>query len=245
MNPKSHLNSIIQGDCMEIMTKFDDSSIDLIITSPPYNISARLKRLNEYNKYNSDLKNGYGSYDDNMDPKEYLKWQRQVIAECLRILKPDGALLYNHKEFITNGLLESHHELLKDFPVRQNIIWDKGSGYNFNKSFLTPSYENVYLICNKNFKFRKGTVMRDVLTINRVKDDEHPAPFPVSLPLLLINATNAKIILDPFSGTGTTACAAKRLGRQYIGIEQNMDYVKSSRVRVSKVKLDAQQKKLI
>ena len=93
-------NIIYNEDCLETLAKMEDNSIDLIITSPPYNKSF----------YATDKKDGnwhnvinYENYNDSIEPKEYENWQRKIISECLRVLKPSGSLFYNHKDILVGG----------------------------------------------------------------------------------------------------------------------------------------------
>lgn len=242
------LDNIIRGDVLTTLAEIPNASIDLIITSPPYNIALSLKKHKDDSKnsnWTPALGNGFDGYIDDMAPDTYVKWQRDIIRECLRVLKQTGALFYNHKKMIRGGLLQTHDKILSGFPVRQDIIWDKGSGNNFERSFLTPSHENVYLICNPDFKFKKGSVLRDVLQIGRELKNKHPAPFPVELPLQLINVTNAKVILDPFMGSGSTAVAAVRAGRHYIGIEQSPKYIQQAMTRIKNTRPDNTQRRLL
>ena len=241
------IDTIIHGDVLDVMKKMKSASIDLIITSPPYNISADLKRHNSTKNRNwtPKLKDGFDGYSDDIPHDKYVKWQRSIIQECIRVLKNDGALFYNHKKLIRGGLLRWHTDILDGFPVRQNIVWDKGSGNNFERSFLVPSHEDIYLICNPGFKFKHGNTTRDVLKINMDHGNPHPAPFPVELPLQLINVTNAKVILDPFMGSGSTAVAAVRAGRHYIGIEQSSKYIQQAMTRIKNTRPDNTQRRLL
>ena len=118
-------------------------------------------------------------------------------------------------------------------PVRQIIIWHRNGGINFNKGYFLPTYEVVYLITKKNFKLApKANALGDVWDIGQDLNNPHPAPFPVDLIERIISSTTAKIVLDPFMGSGTTAVVAKKLERQYIGIDSSPEYCQMAEDRI-------------
>lgn len=99
------LNKIYNEDCLITMQRMEDNSVDLIITSPPYNKNAYAVGSGS-NKSWSALRGRqipYDKYNDAMPPEEYEQWQKDVISECLRILKPHGSLFYNHKDILVGG----------------------------------------------------------------------------------------------------------------------------------------------
>ncbi len=233
------LNKIINGDCLEIMSKLPDESIDLVVTSPPYNLKNStgngLKNANKGKWANAELVNGYATYDDCIPYDEYIEWQRKCLNEMMRLLKNDGAIFYNHKWRVQNGLLQDRHEIVQGFPVRQIIIWKRKGGINFNPGYFLPTYEVIYLIAKKKFKLApKANRYGDVWEFKQEMNNPHPAPFPVNLIERIIGSTNAEIILDPFMGSGTTAIAAIKLDRKYIGIEIAPEYCEMAENRIKK-----------
>ena len=179
------------------------------------------------------LKDGYDTYEDNMPHEGYVEWQRAVLTECMRLIPDNGAIFYNHKWRVQNGLMQDRQDIVFGFPVRQIIIWDRGSGMNFNNGYFLPTYEVIYLIAKKDFELApKACTMKDIWRINPELGTKHPAPFPLELAERCISATTAKTVLDPFSGSGTTARAAKNLGRNYIGIELSEKYCEMARKRL-------------
>ena len=222
------LNQIICGDAEETLKQLPDASIDLIITSPPYNLrnSTGGNKKGTSGKWKSNLlDNGYATYNDNLPHGEYVAWQRRVITECMRVLKSDGALFYNHKWRVQGGLLQDRQDIVSGFPVRQIIIWQRAGGLNFNRGYFVPTYEVIYMIAHKDFKLVRGASgLGDVWRINQVPGKGHPATFPLELPTRIIQSTTAQVILDPFVGSGTTCIAAKSLGRDYIGVDISADY---------------------
>ncbi|MCC5613237.1 site-specific DNA-methyltransferase, partial [Nostoc sp. CHAB 5834] len=101
--------------------------------------------------------------------------------------------------------------------------------------FFTPSHEWIMIFAKPGFKLKRklGALGPDVWTIPPARNNDHPAPFPVELPLRAIQSCNAKVILDPFSGSGTTGVAAVRSGREYIGIELSAEYNAQAEARIA------------
>lgn len=240
MNLEPFLDKIICGDCLEVMATLPKESIDVIVTSPPYNLrnstSSSMKQgYSSKWKGSGLIKEGYTHHDDNMPHEEYVAWQKECVYTMFDLLKDTGALFYNHKWRVQNGVWQHRQDIIGDMPVRQVIIWQRQGGMNFNDSFFLPTYEVIYLIPKPNFKLRpKANSVGDVWYFPQEHSSEHPAPFPVALVERILDATGAEIILDPFMGSGTTAVAAKRLKRQYIGIELSPDYCKMAEERVRK-----------
>jgi len=239
--PDDFINKIICGDCLTIMKKMPDECIDLIVTSPPYNLKNStgngMKDGRGGKWANAALVNGYSHYNDNMSHKEYSKWQRECLTEMFRLIKKDGVIFYNHKWRVQAGLMQDRQDIVNGFPVRQIIIWKRKGGINFNAGYFLPTYEVIYLIPKADFKLApKANAYGDVWEFTQEMKNEHPAPFPVALIQRIISSTKAKIILDPFSGSGTTAVVAMGLKRNYIGIELSPDYCKLSEERIERNK---------
>ncbi len=235
---KEYINTIQCCDCLEGMRKLPSNSIDLIVTSPPYNLKNStgngMKDGRGGKWSNAALINGYATYNDNMPYNEYCKWQRECLSEMYRLIKDDGAIFYNHKWRVQNGLIQDRHEITQDFPVRQIIIWKRKGGINFNPGYFLPTYEVIYLIPKKDFRLTpKSNSYGDVWEFMQEQKNEHPAPFPVALIDRIISSTNAQIILDPFMGSGTTAVSAKALGRNYIGFELSQEYCNLAESRLN------------
>lgn len=236
---KSYLDKIVCGDCLTVMREMPNSSIDLVVTSPPYNLKNStgngMKEGTKTGRWaNNPLQNGYAHHNDKMPHHEYVTWQRSVLTEAIRLLKDDGAIFYNHKWRVQNGLIQDRTDILEGFPVRQIIIWKRAGGFNFNPGYFVPTYEVIYLIAKSKFKLApQKNGYGDVWEFPQEFKNKHPAPFPVALPLRCIESTNAQIILDPFCGSGTTAIAAKQLDRNYIGIEISPEYCEMAEARIN------------
>jgi modification methylase len=224
-------NRILCGDVLEELSNFPSACVDVIVTSPPYNLlnssGNGMKSHSKGRWKNAGLIDGYSNYSDNMDHEEYTKWQIEVLNECMRVLKDHGAIFYNHKWRVQNGLLQDRSDIVSKFPVRQIIIWKRSGGINFNDSYFLPTYEVIYMIAKQNFKL-KPTMNKygDVWEIRQEMNcKDHPAPFPLELPLrILSSCKNCQTVLDPFMGSGSSAVAAKMLGLNYIGIEISEEY---------------------
>ncbi|HPG72676.1 MAG TPA: site-specific DNA-methyltransferase [Bacteroidales bacterium] len=183
------------------------------------------------------LVNGYSHYDDNMPHDKYAEWQFNCLTQMFRLLKDDGAIFYNHKWRVQDGLIQDRKDIIRDLPVRQIIIWRRKGGINFNPGYFLPTYEVIYLIPKPKFKLApKANAFGDVWEFTQEMNNEHPAPFPVALIDRIISSTNAKIILDPFMGSGTTAIVALGLKRHYIGIDLSPDYCEMAEKRIERNK---------
>lgn len=230
-------NKIWHCDALGLLKALPDKSIKLIVTSPPYNLRNRVSGgLKKGGKWMQELiENGYDNYSDNLPRSEYIDWQRAILSESMRVLKDNGAIFYNHKPRVQNGLIESPQEIIEGFPLRQIIIWDRGSGMNFNEAYFTPSYEFIYMITGEKFKLKR-TSGRDVWLINFQDENPHPAPFPKEIPLRILQSVEMEneIVLDMFGGSGTTALAAQMLEIDYITCDKSKKYVDMATERLNK-----------
>ena len=213
-------------------------SVDLVITSPPYNIRNStgngLKNGRGGKWENAALQHGYTHHDDRMPHDEYVGWQRQCLAEMLRVVADDGAIFYNHKWRVQGGLLQDRNDIVAGFPVRQIIIWKRKGGFNFNPGYFLPTYEVIYLIAKPGFRLMpKANGFGDVWEFTQEMRNPHPAAFPVDLIDRIVQSTAAQTILDPFIGSGTTAISALNFGRNFVGIEISPEYCDLARERIA------------
>lgn len=228
--------TVYLGDCLEIFPTL--GPVDAIITSPPYNLGnttgggmpighyvgdARLGKRGGSGKWSGgELADGYGLHADNMPHDEYVAWQRRVLEACWAALKEDGAIFYNHKPRVLGGILVTPLAYNPDLPVRQIVIWARSGGINFSPAFYVPTHEWVLILAKPDFRLRDKAASGagDVWRIHQNDGgNEHPAPFPVRLPEMILETTTAQTVCDPFMGSGTTGIACKNLGRKFIGIE--------------------------
>lgn len=230
--------ALFHGDCLELMKKIPSGSVDVFITSPPYNLKNStgngMKDGRSGKWPNAQLMNGYNGHDDNMPHDEYVKWQRDCLLEMFRIIPENGAIFYNHKWRIQAGILQDRSDIVAGFPVRQVIIWKRNGGINFNPGYFLPTFEVIYLICKPKLKLAKGAnAIGDVWNIGQERNNNHPAPFPVELPERIIRSVDLSTFCDPFMGSGTTGVACKKLGRKFIGIEKDEKYFEIAKSRIN------------
>jgi len=245
--PKDFINKIICGDAVEIMGKIPPGAIDLVITSPPYNIKNStgngLKDGRGGKWANAGLQKGYANYDDCMPHDKYVKWQRESLKKMMQIIPDTGAIFYNHKWRVQDGILQDRQDIVSGFPVRQIIVWKRKGGFNFNPGYFLPTYEVIYVIAKPKFKLLpKANAYGDVWEFTQEMKNDHPAAFPVDLIDRIVSSTNAKTILDPFMGSGTTAISAINFKRKYVGIDISPEYCKMACERIKTYRF---QKKLL
>jgi site-specific DNA-methyltransferase (adenine-specific) len=236
--PREFRNRILCGDALSVMRRMPAGSIDLVITSPPYNIRNStgngLKNGRGGKWENAALQRGYTHHEDRMPHDEYVSWQRQCLAEMLRVVSEDGAIFYNHKWRVQGGLLQDRNDIVAGFPVRQIIIWKRKGGFNFNPGYFLPTYEVIYLIAKPGFRLvPKANGFGDVWEFTQEMRNPHPAAFPVDLIDRIVQSTTAQTILDPFIGSGTTAISALNFGRNFVGIEISPEYCALARERIA------------
>lgn len=230
---------LIQGDCREIIPTL--GPVDTVFTSPPYNLgtssgggfpgeqmghysaaSALGKRGGAGKWSGGTLAGGYGLHDDAMPHDNYVAWQHDVLSMLWAQLSDAGAIFYNHKVRVLNGIAVTPLEYNPGLPVRQIIIWARAGGINFSPAFYLPTHEWIVLIAKPAFRLRDKAAsgIGDVWNVAQESGTEHPAPFPVALPLRALSTTTGQAVLDPFMGSGTVGVACHRLRRNFIGIEK-------------------------
>ena len=259
VNPEANLNQIHQRDARQ-MPEVADSSVALVVTSPPYFAGK---------EYEVVLGEGHipASY------KEYLEMLADVFAECVRKLEPGGRIAVN----VANLGRRPYRSLAADvitilqdelkLLLRGEIVWVKGQGASGSTawgSFQSPSNpvlrdltERVIVASKGRFDralSRRQRAQQDLPSeVSIFKDDfmeattdiwdfppesatrvNHPAPFPVELPLRLIELYTYRgdVILDPFMGSGSTAVAAVRSERSFVGYDTDPSYVADARARI-------------
>ncbi len=252
---KRFLNEITCGDCEQLVQELDDESLDLIVTSPPYNVDLG---------YNKKHENPYDLYQDNKEHHDYLNWLKSIFDKIKPKLVSGGRICLNIGDG-KNGSVPTHSDIIQfmthelGYLLMTTLIWNKHQIGNRTSwgSYMSPSspsfpspFEYI-LVFAKDTKKKTGdkdkiTVTRDDFISNslglwsfapetRQKKIGLSAMFPVELPRRCIEMLTYKedVVLDPFSGMGTTCLAAKQLGRNYIGFELSVDYCKKSRERIA------------
>ena len=222
-------------DCLEGLRALEDESVDLIITSPPYNLGKSHHTGNNHFK-------AYTDYDDDMPEELYQKWQVEILNECHRVLKKDGSLWYNHKNRIRNGeQIEPYRWLYKTpFIIKQEIVWQNGS-QNFDKCRIYPMTERVYwLTKDAKTKLFNAINHHDIFTRAEWQPVKTKGAFKREKKKKMVEDIiscfpDIKVVLDPFSGSGTTCCVAKRMGKDYIGFELSTDSCKIAEERLENI----------
>jgi len=245
MTDNREINQVIQGDCLEVMKEIPDKSIDMIFTSPPYNMRTRIRNGKYTTREKSEhFSKKYSNFDDALPIDEFYNFHKKCIEEMLRISK---IVIYNFQ--IVTGSKEAFFKIIGDFnkDIKDIIIWDKGFGQPaMHEKVLNSSYEFILIMeddkkCGRviqNSTFKRGE-LQNILRINRVnsKIKGHSAVFPLKLAETIIkNFSNENdTVLDCFAGTGTTAIACINLNRNYILIEKEPKYVNIIRERLKQI----------
>jgi len=221
------INKIHNLDCLEGLKKIEDNFIDLIITSPPFNLG---------NTHHTGFKK-HKSYEDNMPEKDYQNWQIKVLNECFRVLKNEGSLIYQHKNRISKGIQISPYEWIfkTDFIIKQEIIWINRS-QNFDKIRFYPFTERVYWLAKNSKTKLKNTINKqDVFDWKEWKPvgTKHTRAFPEKFVEDILKVfPKSKLILDPFMGSGTVAKVCRDMKRNFIGLEINKKFIKLAEKRL-------------
>ena len=225
------MNEIILGDCFEKLKDIPDNSIDLVITSPPYdNIEG-----SGYSKGKKDV----------LFLKLYSEFFGKVLSEIHRVLKPTGQLYLNLKSGTINKTLVTPHwieflESFKKFKFKSYIIWKYSGSFDSTKVRFHLDYEIIYhLSKTDDITIYHDEGEKDPLTSvwyipHFIKDRLHPVQMPEAVAERIIKRGSkvGDVVLDPFVGSGTSVVIAKRLNRSYIGIEIDPKYVSITKKRL-------------
>ena len=232
------------GNCFDKLKSMEDDSVDLVFTSPPYNMNLRV-RNGEYcsRQIVKELTTKYENFDDNLTMDEYYDFTVNVLDELLRVCK--GYIFYNVQILTGNKValykaIGKYAEQIKEF-----IIWDKVNAQPAIGEGVLNSQFEVILVLSKSeamtrqfsgASFKRGT-LSNVWSMKREKSDnkEHGAVFPLELAEFVIEnfSKRGQVVLDPFLGTGTTGVASKACGRDFIGVELDEKYYKKAMSRIS------------
>ena len=248
---------LYHNESEKIIPILKDDSIDLVITSPPYNVDLG------NNKHN---KNPYDLYNDNKDHKEYLAWLKGIFADIYKKLKSGGRVVINIGD-PKNARVPTHADIihfmsreLKYIPMGNILCMKSQVANRFSwGSFNSPScpsfpkpFEYIMIFAKENIKLQtKGETdlnpeefkkwafsVWNLTPETRMKKIGHPAMFPVTIPYRLIKMLSWKdaTVLDPFNGAGTTGVACNQLNRKYIGIEMSQKYCDITIDRINNVR---------
>jgi site-specific DNA-methyltransferase (adenine-specific) len=234
------------GDCLTIMRDWPSGMVDIVVTSPPYNMGLvpggngrGMYRPGASSKAGR-FRDGYdGGHHDAMPQDDYDAWQRECLVEMWRLARL--GVFYNHRPRVEHGQLRT--PLSWDFGpavLRQIITWDRGTGIDVNLRAFCTRGEWIMVFAKPDFKLASHAAsgMGDVWRLGMATGSDHPAPFPLSLPARCIEATNAQSVLDPFMGSATTLRAAADAGICGIGIELSQAYCEMAIDRLAQGALD-------
>lgn len=212
LNVNDLIGKITCADCMDILKQLPDKCIDLVLTDPPYGMNYQSgRREQRYEKIQDD---------NNLD------WLPEFLNELKRVSK-DDAIWYLFCSWHNVDIFKQ--EIQKVRNVKNILIWNKN---NFGSGDLfcdyAPKYE-MCIFCNENKKLN-GSRIANVLNFAKTGNELHPTQKPVDMFGVLIQkgSNENDIVLDPFSGSGTTAIACHRLKRRFICIEKEKDYWEAS-----------------
>ena len=237
---KDLLNQIVQGDCLEVLRKIPDNTIDAVITDPPYSSGGlshaeRSKDpVSKYQQSNNKIVHRPSFYGDNRDSRSWLHWCTMWISECHRILKPGGYFLM----FSDWRQLPTASDALQfgNLIWRGTVAWDKTEGSRApHKGYFRHQVE--YILWGTKGPCHKavhGGPWPGCFRVSvKQKDKFHLTGKPTELMENLVQIVPEKsIIVDPFAGSGTTLVAAKKLKRMFIGAEKEQYNVEIAHKRL-------------
>ncbi|MEA2840856.1 MAG: modification methylase [Methylobacteriaceae bacterium] len=248
-------NLILRGDCVEVMRALAPSSVDIIFADPPYNLQLE-------NALSRPDQSRVDAVDDDWDKfasfADYDSFTRDWLAAARRLMKPEatifvigsyhnifrvGAIMQDLGFWILNDIVWRKANPMPNFRGRrftnahETLIWAARSaeakGYTFNYEALKAG--------NEDCQVRSDWFLPICTGAERLKDSAgrktHPTQKPEALlhRILLSTTIPGDVVLDPFFGTGTTGAAAKRLGRAFIGVERDADYIRAAEARIAAV----------
>jgi modification methylase len=247
-------NKILKGDCIDVLKSIPDNSVDMVFADPPYNmqLGGELHRPD-----NSKVDAVTDKWDKFETFRAYDELSRAWLSECRRVLKDDGTLWvigsYHNIYRVGASLMDAGYWILND------VIWRKNNPMpNFRGTRLCNAHETL-IWASKNEKSKytfnydalkemnDGLQMRSDWLIpicnggERLKDDDgqkvHSTQKPEALlyRILMTASKPGDVILDPFFGSGTTGAVAKKMGRNFIGIEREDKYIKAATKRINSI----------
>lgn len=249
MHREIPLNCIENIDCVEGMKRLPDNSVDLVLTSPPYNFDM-----------------AYDGHNDKQEWAQYISWLETVWRECYRILKPDGRLIVNiqprFSEYVPTHHLISASILNIGFKWKGEILWEKnnynckycswGSWKSPSSPYMKYTWEFIEVYCKSDYKhkgkkediditadeFKEWVLAKwSIAPERKMREYGHPAMFPEELVRRCLKLFTFKndVVCDPFMGAGTTAVVCQKLGRYFIGFDTSQKYCDIARDRLDSI----------
>ena len=222
------------GNCVELAKKLDDESINVTVTSPPYNkcgAGGGIFRKIEYD-----------TFDDTLPEEEYQQQQIDLLNTIYDKTVDGGSLFYNHKvRYFDGGSISPWAWLTKTkWNIREEIIWARGMGTEISGYRFTQTDERIYWLCKGNKHPRLPRACANYSSVWKFGPDmknDHPAPYPLELPIRCIQSVLPQQgrVLDPYNGSGTTGVAASLLGHDYIGFDLSEKYISEAKERITNI----------
>ena len=233
---------LIHGNCVEEMAKLESGSVDLVVTSPPYNMQTRVRNGKySYSEYADGLSTKYANTLDCLPVPEFYELHKEAIRQMLRL---SSIVVYNIQ--IVTGSKEAFFRIIGDYAeyLKDIVIWDKNHAQPaMNPGCINRASELILIFESdkragrslSNYNFDRGT-MEDIWRIPRERSvsKRHKAVFPLALATKAVTGFSKEgaTVLDPFMGSGTTGLACKNLNRNFIGIELDPEYFQLSQERL-------------
>lgn len=213
----NYLNKIYCGDGIEFMKNFQDNSIDLVLTDPPYNA-----------KNIGPDKRKYDTGKMQLSQEEYKKFCENWFNEAIRISK---------RLVFTPGIANTHNYPQPDW----NIAWYKVSNVAYNRMGGINAWEPIFIYGKppRGNRLNIDFIQEQTLNWSKGPEKNHPCPKPPKLysRLIMIFSKPGELILDPMIGSGTTAKVCQELGRNFIGVDLSEKYCEISRQRLAQIPL--------
>jgi site-specific DNA-methyltransferase (adenine-specific) len=215
---------IYHGDCLSVLRDLPDNSVDVTMTSPPYNTlptsgkasGMHAQRKSGVNKWIARAASGYA---DSKPETQYQQWIAYVVAECGRVSR--GLVWVNHKVRYRDRYAV-HPVRFIPFPIYAEVVWNRRVSMALNCKRFAPSHESLWAFGEPHYWDDAQNKLLSVWDLSFDRDDnDHPCAYPVELAARPIRSSCPPdgTVLEPFCGSGTTLLAAQQLGRRAIGIE--------------------------
>jgi len=230
------------GDCQEVMETLDRNSVEVCVTSPPYNLNKRYSNYDN-SKTSKSMTEKYDRwYADDMPEWEYQGWQQSVVHSLMRVCV--SSIFYNHKirfAWHNRNIFRSesnvHHPMdwLSKFPIWCEIIWDRCGIGNPSRRYHIQE-ERIYQI-QKPRKWNNEMGLTNIWKFPPSRNEGHVCSFPEKLVenCILPTTEEGDTVIDPFLGSGTTAIVAMKHNRRFIGIEKDKEYFELACSKISEL----------
>lgn len=251
--PGLPLDSVLEGDCVEVLETFPAGAVDLVFADPPYNL--QLQR-SLYRPNGSRVDAVDDAWDRFSSFADYDAFTRRWLAACRRVLKPTGTIWVigsYHNIYRVGSILQdlgfwilNDIVMIKSNPMpnfrgvrfanaHETLLWaqpERGAPYTFNYRAMKALNDDLQMRSDWYLPICAGS---ERLRVDGRKAHSTQKPEALLYRILLASSNPGDIVLDPFFGTGTTGAVAKKLGRHWIGIERDAAYVALARQRLAAV----------